>query len=287
MRSRADHGCVESLGTEPFLRPIGASRWSASGPSTSLHSPRQWPPARRHRICSIIDGRLLVAAKGADAVLVRRGCIGCAAQRERDRSDRLLENSPDDRTMSNSSAITKSYRGTPAVRDVTLDFREAEIHALLGENGAGKSTLTKIVAGRGCSRTLRHPAGARQARARFRQRPSEALGSGHRHGVPGDLACAVHDGRSEPVPRQPKARSIACAASRSRPSSFCNPSTSRWTRPRWSRALGSGQEADGGDCEGGPAQRPADHLRRADRNPDAGRKAALLRARCAACRRAG
>ena len=44
-------------------------------------------------------------------------------------------------------AVTKTYRGTPAVQNVTLDFREGEIHALLGENGAGKSTLTKVVAG--------------------------------------------------------------------------------------------------------------------------------------------
>jgi simple sugar transport system ATP-binding protein len=43
--------------------------------------------------------------------------------------------------------ISKSYRGSPAVRDVTIDFREGETHALLGENGAGKSTLTKMMAG--------------------------------------------------------------------------------------------------------------------------------------------
>ena len=44
-------------------------------------------------------------------------------------------------------AITKTYRGTAAVQNVTLEFREGEIHALLGENGAGKSTLTKVMAG--------------------------------------------------------------------------------------------------------------------------------------------
>ena len=43
--------------------------------------------------------------------------------------------------------ITKTYPGVLALNDVSLEFRNGEIHALLGENGAGKSTLIKIIAG--------------------------------------------------------------------------------------------------------------------------------------------
>ncbi|MBN1451520.1 MAG: sugar ABC transporter ATP-binding protein [Anaerolineales bacterium] len=43
--------------------------------------------------------------------------------------------------------ITKKYPGVLALDNVSLDFLEREVHALLGENGAGKSTLIKAVAG--------------------------------------------------------------------------------------------------------------------------------------------
>jgi ribose transport system ATP-binding protein len=44
-------------------------------------------------------------------------------------------------------SIVKRFGGVTAVRGVTLNVREGEILALLGENGAGKSTLIKILAG--------------------------------------------------------------------------------------------------------------------------------------------
>ena len=43
--------------------------------------------------------------------------------------------------------ISKSFAAIEVLRDVDLDLRRGEIHALLGENGAGKSTFAKILAG--------------------------------------------------------------------------------------------------------------------------------------------
>ena len=43
--------------------------------------------------------------------------------------------------------ISKYFPGVKALQDISVDFREGEIHAILGENGAGKSTLMKIICG--------------------------------------------------------------------------------------------------------------------------------------------
>lgn len=43
--------------------------------------------------------------------------------------------------------VSKNFAGVQALKDVSMEIYEGEIHCLAGENGSGKSTLIKIVSG--------------------------------------------------------------------------------------------------------------------------------------------
>ncbi|MET9121318.1 ATP-binding cassette domain-containing protein [Streptomyces sp. NPDC004528] len=71
---------------------------------------------------------------------------------------RLADRSPspvralrrEDRTrLLTSRAVTVSYRGVPAVREVDLDLHAGEVTALMGRNGSGKSSLLWALQGSG------------------------------------------------------------------------------------------------------------------------------------------
>jgi branched-chain amino acid transport system ATP-binding protein len=45
------------------------------------------------------------------------------------------------------TALSKSFGGLAAVRNVSISLRRGELHALIGPNGAGKSTLVNLLSG--------------------------------------------------------------------------------------------------------------------------------------------
>jgi simple sugar transport system ATP-binding protein len=43
--------------------------------------------------------------------------------------------------------VSKEYSGNKVLKDINIELKRGQIHALIGENGAGKSTLMNILFG--------------------------------------------------------------------------------------------------------------------------------------------
>src|SRR5690242_19795899 len=54
---------------------------------------------------------------------------------------------PETPDVLNARGLSKAFGAVQALRDVSVDCRAGEIHALVGENGSGKSTLLGIASG--------------------------------------------------------------------------------------------------------------------------------------------
>ncbi|HEY4490505.1 MAG TPA: ATP-binding cassette domain-containing protein, partial [Acidobacteriota bacterium] len=63
-----------------------------------------------------------------------------------------MDSSPNETRILQIDRLTKEFPGVIALKEVSFDLREGEVHAICGENGAGKSTLIKVLSGI-------HPAG--------------------------------------------------------------------------------------------------------------------------------
>jgi rhamnose transport system ATP-binding protein len=68
------------------------------------------------------------------------------------------------------TSISKSFSGVQALKNVTFELLEGEVHALIGENGAGKSTLIKTITG-----AIAADSGTLEVRGKFVEHNSPAV----------------------------------------------------------------------------------------------------------------
>ena len=126
-----------------------AGRCAAIRPRPSrrrLDHPRRGAPERgdaEYRLAARADPcGLLVGSQGSGSD--REGCA-CSGRRLGQADDVLASHAR--RSLLSARGVSKRFAAVEVLRDVDLDLRQGEIHALLGENGAGKSTFAKIIAG--------------------------------------------------------------------------------------------------------------------------------------------
>lgn len=59
----------------------------------------------------------------------------------------IVSQPQDHKSFMAGQGLAKAFGGVEVLKDISLDIRSGEVHAIIGENGAGKSTLMKILAG--------------------------------------------------------------------------------------------------------------------------------------------
>ena len=175
------------------------------------------------------------------------------------------------------------YAGVPAIEGVDFALRRGEIHALVGENGAGKSTLTKVMAGV-VTLTSGHDAGRRR-----RGRAEDAAARRCHLGI------AMVFQENSLVPTMTVAQNLFLGQERSynrlrgiyiAAQQFLQSLQFRRRPDRDRRPARRRQEADGRDRARRAAQGQGHHLRRADRDADAGGEEVFLRPGASTSKRA-
>ena len=121
--------------------------------------------------------------------------------------------------------VVKTFPGVVALKGVSLEVVEGEVHALVGENGAGKSTLMAVAAG-----STLPDAGSVEIGGSVMEQPSPATAQAmgiavvYQHlSILEDLTVAENDGLRD------AARAAAVAAARRPPG---RARSSRWSAPR-------------------------------------------------------
>ena len=95
-------------------------------------------------------------------------------------------------------SVSKAFGAVQALREVSVDCRAGEIHALVGENGSGKSTLLEIASGFLAPDEGTVVIGRDRAPARLAGREPQARS---RHRLSDVLARVAPVGGREPLPR--------------------------------------------------------------------------------------